>query len=75
MMKRFWDERLERDVKNLKKSAWQIISLIVLKYGYEKKIKTRGLGAFDVALKITKNKEFFDKLSENEKMYVSGLLA
>jgi len=74
MMKKFWEERLERDVKNLKKSSWQVLSLIILKYGYEKEIRTRGLGAFDIALRITQNKTFFDKLNENEKMYVSGLL-
>lgn len=70
---KFWAERLERDIKNLKKSAWNILYTLVMKYNYKNKITIRGLGVIDISYSIMKEKELWEQLTPDEKEYVSTL--
>jgi len=75
-MKKFWDNKLQEAFKlkesgSKKLSDWQIINLIILKYGIN--IQIRGIGATEGAIRIVKDKDSWAKFDEKEKKFVSNL--
>ena len=78
-MKNFWDNKIESEF-NIRKfedkkgmSDWKLLNLIYIKYDIE--IKLRGIGAYEGAIRLIKNKEIFDKLNEKEKEFVTNLMS
>ncbi|MHA1402070.1 MAG: hypothetical protein ACTSQE_17105 [Candidatus Heimdallarchaeaceae archaeon] len=77
MTNKLWADKFKKSydnysigIKNITK--WKLMNLLILKYEFP--MKARGLSAFEIALIIINNKKLFNKLSEDDKDFVTGML-
>jgi len=76
MIKKIWESKVEeafklRESGSKKISDWKLLQLIIFKYDLP--VELRGIGAYEGAIKIVKDKDSWEKLDKKEKEFVANL--
>jgi hypothetical protein len=76
--KGFWAKRFEDDFLRFKSgfkkpTKWSLLFTLFLKYGFP--MELRGISSKEGAIRLIKNKEIFNRLTEEEKGFVSSCLS
>lgn len=78
MINSFWDNRFTNDLIRYKRgekevTKWKLLYTLILKYSFP--MEVRGFGVKEIAIKIINFKDGFDKLTQEEKEFVSLCLS
>ena len=72
-VRKFEDDFIKYKSGNKKITRWSLLYTLILKYKFP--IELRGIGIKEGAIRLINFKEIFDKLTQEEKEFVSSCLS